>query len=458
MKSRENELLLTYLFFDLCILNAAILFTGWLSPVISLWDYHDIAIYLLHANLACILSYIFFPKKNLFLRDGFNNRFKRITHRTFVFILISAMIEITIMPLSYLKSFFFAYTLMFYLGKLAFYWLLYHFLFISRKAGYHTNRVLIVEKNETCLYMRKLIDINPLLGYKFVGYIASEPTDDPEVFGTPDSLSDLIEEHEIQMVFVSLSLFGGSKRGKEYLRICNKKGVRMRLIPDNQLWYKSNTNLETVGNMSLINPQRIPLDDMDARLIKRIFDLVFSGLIITLVFSWLFPILAIAIKMSSKGPVFFSQKRTGLNNKVFRCLKFRSMQVNDNADSQQATAHDKRITKIGSFLRRTNLDELPQFLNVFMGDMSVAGPRPHMLKHTTQYSKLIDHYMIRQYIKPGITGWAQVNGCRGETSQLSQMEERVDFDIEYLENWTFWWDIQIIFRTVVNKKAFQNAG
>jgi len=458
MKSRENELLFIYLFLDLCILNAAILFTGLLSPAISLWAYHDMVICLLHANLACILSYIFFPKKNLFLRDGFYKRFQRITYRTFVFILIYGLIEFAIMQASYLRLFFFTYTLVFYLGKLFIYWILYHILFILRLTGYHTNRALIVGTNETCHYLRKLIDSNPILGYKFVGYIASKTTDNPEAVGTPDDLSDLIDKHEIQMVFVSMSLFEDFHRGREYLKICNKKGIRMRFIPENQLWFKSHSNLETVGSMSIINPQLIPLDDIDSRLIKRMFDLVFSGLIITLVFSWLFPILALAIKLSSKGPVFFIQKRTGINNKTFNCLKFRSMQVNDQADSQQATAHDTRITSIGNFLRHTNLDELPQFINVLVGNMSVSGPRPHMLKHTTQYTQLIDHYMIRQYIKPGITGWAQINGCRGETSELWQMEERVKYDIEYLENWNFWWDMKIIFKTVVNKKAFHNAG
>jgi len=458
MKSKENQLLLTYLFFDLCILNGAILFTGWLSPVVSLWDYHDMAIYLLHANLACILSYIFYPNKKLFLQDSFSNRFKRITYRTLFFILISGVIELTILPTSYLKSYFFAYTLVFFLGKLFFYWLLYRYLFFCRSAGFNTSRVLIMETNETCLYLRKLIDSNPFLGYTFIGYVASDTQENPDVIGNPNNLITLIDKHEIQMVFVSLSMFGESDRGREYLKICNKKGIKMRFIPENQRWFKSHADLESVGILGMINPQRIPLDDISSRLFKRTFDILFSGLIITLVFSWLFPILAIAIKISSKGPVFFLQKRTGINNKEFKCMKFRSMQVNETADTQQATANDMRITKIGNFLRRSNLDELPQFINVLFGDMSISGPRPHMLKHTTQYTKLIDHYMIRQYIKPGITGWAQVNGCRGETSELRQMEERVELDIEYLENWTFWWDMKIIYRTVVNKKAFQNAG
>jgi len=278
------------------------------------------------------------------------------------------------------------------------------------------------------------------------------------VLGYPDELACLIDKYKVQMVFVTLSLFGESESGKEYLRICTKKGIRMRFIPENQRWFKSRINSESVECMEVVNPQEIPLDNVYARFFKRLFDILFSLLLIVGIFSWLFPILAVAIKLSSQGPVFFVQKRTGINNKIFNCLKFRSMKVNDQADTKQASCKDKRITCIGKFLRCSNLDELPQFLNVFLGQMSVSGPRPHMLKHTDQYIQLIDQYMVRHYVKPGITGWAQVNGYRGETDELWKMEQRVKYDIEYLENWNFWWDIKIIFRTLVNKKAFCNAA
>jgi exopolysaccharide biosynthesis polyprenyl glycosylphosphotransferase len=242
------------------------------------------------------------------------------------------------------------------------------------------------------------------------------------------------------------------------LNICNQKGVRLRYVPENQRWFKRTQNLESVGNLVLINPQEIPLDDFGARLWKRFFDVVFSLLVILFVLSWLFPIIALLIKLSSKGPVFFVQKRTGYNNKSFSCLKFRSMQANENADLKQATANDSRITPIGRFIRKTNIDEFPQFFNVFMGQMSIVGPRPHMLKHTEEYTKLIDLYLTRHYIKPGITGWAQVNGYRGETDEVWKMQKRVDFDKEYMENWTFAWDIKIIFLTIFGLSAYKNAG
>lgn len=192
-----------------------------------------------------------------------------------------------------------------------------------------------------------------------------------------------------------------------------------------------------------------PLKSMRNRVLKRGFDILFSSMALLAFPIVLIPV-AIAIKMSSPGPVFFKQKRTGYKGKEFNCYKFRTMRVNAQADSLQATEHDPRKTRVGDFMRRTNIDELPQFINVFLGNMSVVGPRPHMLKHTEEYSKLIDKYMVRHLIKPGITGWAQVNGLRGQTEQLWQMEGRVEHDVWYIEHWSFLLDLKIIVRTIIN--------
>ena len=192
-------------------------------------------------------------------------------------------------------------------------------------------------------------------------------------------------------------------------------------------------------------------------MLKRAFDLVFSTVVLICSPVIFIPI-AIAVKLSSPGPVFFKQKRTGFKGKEFNCYKFRTMRVNADSDEVQATRNDPRKTRVGEFLRKTSLDELPQFINVFLGDMSVVGPRPHMVKHTLDYSKIIDKYMLRHLIKPGITGWAQVNGYRGETRELWQMERRVEYDVWYIEHWNFWLDIKIIFLTVFNAfKGEKNA-
>jgi lipopolysaccharide/colanic/teichoic acid biosynthesis glycosyltransferase len=167
-----------------------------------------------------------------------------------------------------------------------------------------------------------------------------------------------------------------------------------------------------------------------------------------LVFSWLYPIIAIAIKLNSRGPVFFRQRRTGQNNQEFWCFKFRTMHINDEADHKQASRNDSRITAVGAFLRRTSLDELPQFLNVLRGEMSIVGPRPHMLKHTEEYSKVIGKFMARHFVKPGVTGLAQSKGYRGETKDIIDMKNRVKLDRFYIENWSFLLDIKIIIQTI----------
>ncbi|MGB0424120.1 MAG: exopolysaccharide biosynthesis polyprenyl glycosylphosphotransferase, partial [Flavobacteriales bacterium] len=201
-----------------------------------------------------------------------------------------------------------------------------------------------------------------------------------------------------------------------------------------------------------------PLEYSSNQIIKRIFDFTFSLLVCLLIFPWLFLIISIAIKFSSKGPIFFVQDRSGKDNKRFPCLKFRTMTVNNDSDSVQATKGDARITRVGAFLRKTSLDEMPQFINVLLGHMSVVGPRPHMLKHTEDYGKEINKFMVRHLVKPGITGYAQVSGYRGTTETPELMEARVKHDVFYLENWTFLFDLKLIFLTVYNMiKGEENA-
>lgn len=182
--------------------------------------------------------------------------------------------------------------------------------------------------------------------------------------------------------------------------------------------------------------------------VKRAFDLCFATLVVILLLSWLVPLIALLIKLDSQGPVFFKQLRTGKGGKPFYCLKFRSMRINADADSRQASRDDNRITKLGAFMRKTSIDELPQFINVLRGEMSVVGPRPHMLRHTEDYSRVIANFMERHLVTPGITGWAQVEGHRGETKETEAMEKRVNADIHYIRNWSFLLDLKIVALTV----------
>ncbi|WP_167607526.1 exopolysaccharide biosynthesis polyprenyl glycosylphosphotransferase [Maribellus sediminis] len=460
MKSRETELLLTFLLIDLVLLNLALAFTAWLDMSISLRDIRFVSIYMLHGNLSWIIAYIAFSKKNLFLRDNFRNRLTRITKRQIVFYLVAGLIAQIILPHNFSRHFFFEYSVYFYLGKMAMYWIIYRYLKFKRSKNINMSQTAIIGYNETSHLIRRIIESNPGLGYRFAGFISSKKADDEAIIGHPDQLEELIDSKGLHLIFYSISFFNGDdaeNKGKRVLQICNRKGVRLRFIPKNQRWFRDQMNMESFGNLVVIDPQEIPLDNFGYRLQKRLFDLVFSLAVTFFVLSWLIPLMALLIKLDSKGPVFFIQERTGINNKTFKCLKFRSMKVSDTAHTTQATANDERITRLGRFLRRSNIDEMPQFLNVLVGSMSVVGPRPHMLKHTEHYSELINHYLIRHYVKPGITGWAQVKGYRGETRKLSAMENRVKTDMEYIENWKFLFDLKIVWLTIFGNRAWKNA-
>lgn len=226
--------------------------------------------------------------------------------------------------------------------------------------------------------------------------------------------------------------------------------IRFRILPDLDSFVRRPVHVEYIDDMPVLSPRNEPLDDVGNRIKKRFFDLIVTTIAFAFILWWLLPLLAILIKLESKGPVFFVQKRSGKDGKIFNCIKFRSMYVNNDANQKQATKDDARITRMGKLMRKTNLDEMPQFINVLLGDMSVVGPRPHMLKHTEDYSRLINQFMIRHFVKPGITGWAQVHGFRGETKTIEDMANRVKYDIWYLENWSSLLDARIVFMTVFN--------
>ena len=457
MNSNENELRLIYLAFDLIIVNVVFGIIYLISPVLPNLSFHERSLYLLIFNISEFITFSIFSRRNLYLHDSFSNRVKRISNRMLSFGVLVFIFAHILLPHDFSNIFFLNYILLLYIANILFYYLLYSFLRIRRERGYYVHRALIIGYNDMGFYLRQLLENTPLLGYEFVGFVADVSEEDKDHVGHINELAQLVTDNNIDFIFVTLSAYNDLNKSKELLAVCNKIGVRLRFVPENQYWYRSSMNLESVGSLVVFNPQEIPLDDMKSRFMKRLFDVVFSGLVIVFIISWLFPILFLLIKLSSKGPVFFLQKRTGINNKTFKCMKLRSMCTSIDADLKQATSHDPRITKVGSFLRKTNLDEFPQFFNVLLGQMSIVGPRPHMLRHTEQYSELIDYYKVRHYIKPGITGWAQVNGYRGETDELWKMEKRVEFDMYYLSNWTFWMDLKIVFMTVLAKKAFKNA-
>jgi len=244
----------------------------------------------------------------------------------------------------------------------------------------------------------------------------------------------------------------------DLIRQADQECIRFRIIPDLSFFIKQPVFINYLRDMPVLSMRSEPLDDVSSRGRKRFFDLVISFMVIVFILSWLIPLLGLIIWLESKGPVFFAQQRSGRDNKTFNCLKFRSMKVNNEANTKQAQRNDERLTRIGKFMRRTSLDEFPQFINVFKGEMSIIGPRPHMLRHTEDYSKIMGQYMVRQFLKPGVTGWAQVHGYRGEIKDEEQLRKRIEHDIWYMENWSIWLDMRIMFLTVYRMvKGDENA-
>jgi putative colanic acid biosynthesis UDP-glucose lipid carrier transferase len=287
------------------------------------------------------------------------------------------------------------------------------------------------------------------LDVQVLGFFDDDPSrNSGHLLGTIEDAKAYALDYGVSRIYCTLPLHARDKI-LDFLNFSEDHVIKYYIVPAIGYYTSTPLLLNVVGNMPVLAVRRSPLSYIHNFVIKRLFDVVFSFVFLVTLFPIVYLIIAIAIKMSSPGPVFFRQERTGRKGVTFQCYKFRSMRCNSEAHTKQATVNDCRTTRVGDILRHTNLDELPQFINVFKGDMSVVGPRPHMLLHTDQYSQLVNKYMVRHFVKPGITGWAQVNGFRGETKQVEQMEGRIKRDIWYLENWSLWLDIKIIWKTII---------
>lgn len=330
-----------------------------------------------------------------------------------------------------------------------------------RNSGYLIKKVIILGYNDTAKKLAKYFEEDSL-NTQLVGFIENE--ENIQELSHYPVLADIkytlqtAKKLNIQEIFSTIT----PEQNKDIYNLMyqsEKECIRFKIVPNLSVFISREVHIEYFGELPILSLRSEPLDDVGNRIKKRSLDIVVSLMIIILVLSWLVPILGFLIFLESGFPIFFKQLRTGKNKKSFYCLKFRSMKSNKEANLKQATLNDSRITRIGRFIRKTSLDEFPQFLNVLRGEMSLVGPRPHMVKHTSDYSLVVNDYMVRQFIKPGITGWAQINGYRGEITNPEQIEMRVNKDLWYLENWTLWLDIQILFLTVYhifkgNKNAY----
>jgi Undecaprenyl-phosphate glucose phosphotransferase len=322
-----------------------------------------------------------------------------------------------------------------------------------RRKGKNIRNLLIIGAGEVGQSFKETIINNPDFGYHFTGFL-DDAIKDESVVGTVEKLDGKLKQLEIEEVVITL----GSQPTElldEIIRICNINAVRIHIIPDYFRFLSSRFQISTIGNFPIITARQEPLEEANRRFLKRSFDILFSLIVIVFVFSWLYPVIALLIKLTSRGKVLFIQKRIGVKNEMFNCYKFRTLTEESSRESETfnpVLEGDKRITNVGKFLRKSNIDELPQFFNVLKGDMSVVGPRPHAIPYQDMYGKIFEEIKMRHNVRPGITGWAQVNGLRGDVEDFEENKKRtllrMKYDLWYIENWTMRLDIQIILMTI----------
>ncbi len=370
-------------------------------------------------QLLLAIAFIFITKENLFTRN--------FVFYTFAFLFVLSTIK---------EYFIYAY-------------------FRSKKA---LRNLAILEKNDDGIKISEAINNKPEYGYDFIGFL-----DDFKInFENFEEFEKIVQEKNINDIIINLNS-KNEENVKTVLLICDRLAINAHIVPEFYNLMSSRYQFSFLGDYPIVTVRTNPLDELQNRILKRLFDVLFSTLVTIFILSWLIPIVAVIIKLSSRGPIFFIQDRFGLNDNLFKCYKFRTMYIKKMDDKfNPVTSGDQRVTKIGKLLRKTNLDEIPQFINVLQGKMSVVGPRPHAINYNNTYSEYVEEIKLRHRIKPGITGWAQVNGYRGDVFDFEENKKRtkrrIELDIWYIENWSFLHDIKIIIETVIQVISGKNLG
>ncbi len=323
-----------------------------------------------------------------------------------------------------------------------------------RRNGKNIRTILILGLNRISLAFAENLQAFPHLGFRLIGFLDDNPKCESAKnrLGPLSRLDNILRTKTVDEVVIALLNYG-HRRIDDIISVCEKYTTQVRIISDSSLSLCPKSKLSLLGHIPIVSVGPNPLEEMGGRILKRVFDFVFSLTLFLAIFILLWPIIALAIKLDSRGPVFYKQRRWGQRNKKFLCYKFRTMafrcrQFDQNGNFLQAAKGDPRVTRVGRFLRRTNLDELPQFWNVLRGNMSIVGPRPHPIPLGQKAGSQIHHYLLRRLVKPGITGWAQINGYRGRTKRIGLMRKRIEYDLWYIRNWSIWLDFQIILLTL----------
>jgi len=409
--------------------------------------------------LALLITW-FFTSKNTDLYDEFRSRnfsFEVIAVIKNIIILVaSAMIILFLLREYHLERIFiisFSIMLLFLLTvEKIFFRSIFNYL---RKKGRNLRNLIIIGAGEVGKNFYDLTLSNPHFGYNILGFLDDKPKSflNGHYLGKISDLDSVLINKSVDDVIITLPNYATDKI-ETVVKTCEKHTIRIRIIPDYFKFISSKYNVSMYGRFPIISVREDRINELHWRILKRSFDFAFTFLLYLFVFSWLWPLIVVIIKLTSQGPVLYKQVRWGRDNKHFVTYKFRSMttdecwETDEKKDFRQTVKDDPRVTKIGKILRKTSLDELPQFWNVLKGDMSIVTPRPHPTPLNMESKDKVHLYLLRHLVKPGITGWAQVNGHRGETKNIDKMQKRIDHDIWYIENWSFWLDLQIIALTI----------
>lgn len=441
MKYRNSDYIIPIsILIHLCIINGVLFI---LTPDTYLGSFNIAYVNVSWLLITFLLNFYPTQRKELFF-----NRFHKWLQVIFVYFL-SYFALFTISG-EELKSREYQY-LVFGILSLCLFWYRVVFFWIRGKyrlGGGNYLNVVVLGRDRNLKKIRNVFD-NPAFGYRYRGYFSDLESKSPTYLGKILDCFGYILDHDIDEIYCVASNFSEAEL-KNFVNFADNNLIRFKVVLDDMDVFNRAMTIESYDRTPVLNLRNLPLDTEYARITKRTFDVLFSSLVIVFVLSWLTPILYILIKRESPGNLYFKQRRHGFKRRTFWCYKYRSMTENRDSDKKMAKKNDMRVTKIGAFLRKTSLDELPQFINVFKGEMSVVGPRPHMVKHTKDYEKSVDKYLVRHFVKPGITGLAQVKGYRGEILEPSDIANRTKLDIFYVEKWSLGMDFQILFSTVYN--------
>ncbi len=402
-----------------------------------------------YINLAWIVSANIFKAykidRQVFKKEILSTYTKIIVFFFFLFLLFFQVFEFGYYSRDDIK-----YLFVLFLGSIIIWkFILYYVFLLYRKSGHNYRNVIIVGYSDTAIELKKYFTENSWMGYKFNGFFTNKTSDEPDIKGTFNELEEFTINNKIDEIYIMINDI--HKSAFDVISsIVSKHPTKLRFVPNLSDFSYMSIKLVDYDMVPVMKIQQGPLSYFYNRFLKRLMDIVMSIIAIIFILSWLIPLLALIDLFTDRNGLFFVQKRSGLNNKTFNLIKFKTMKKNNGANLKQATENDVRVTKLGSFLRKTSIDELPQFFNVLSGKMSVIGPRPHMLKHTNDYKKIVNKFMIRHTVKPGITGYAQVRGHRGEIKEVKDIEGRIKLDISYVENWSLGLDFKIIYLTFIN--------